>query len=35
MDFVYIAGIAGFCALCVALSAGCEKLRTRVPGGRS
>lgn len=35
MDFVYLAGIAVFCGACLALAAGCEKLRGRQPGGRS
>lgn len=34
MDFVYIAGIAAFTGLCLAFAAGCEKLRSRAPGGR-
>jgi hypothetical protein len=34
MDFIYIVGIVVFCMLCLALAAGCEKLRSRVPGGR-
>jgi hypothetical protein len=34
MDFTYIAGIVVFCVLCLALTAGCEKLRSRAPGGR-
>jgi Potassium-transporting ATPase A subunit len=34
MDFVYIVGIVVFCGLCLALAAGCEKLRSRAPGGR-
>ncbi|SAL55825.1 hypothetical protein AWB66_03045 [Caballeronia telluris] len=33
MDLLYIAGMAVFVGLCVALVAGCEKLR-RAPGGR-
>jgi hypothetical protein len=33
MDLLYIAGIALFWGLCVALAVGCEKLR-RAPGGR-
>jgi hypothetical protein len=34
MDFIYLAGIALFMALCMALSVGCEKLHGREPGGR-
>jgi hypothetical protein len=33
MDLLYIAGIAVFFGLCLALTIGCEKLR-RAPGGR-
>ncbi|SAL42664.1 hypothetical protein AWB65_03252 [Caballeronia humi] len=33
MDLLYVAGIAVFFGLCVALTAGCAKLR-RAPGGR-
>ncbi|MCG1042921.1 potassium ABC transporter ATPase [Mycetohabitans sp. B8] len=34
MDLVYLAGIVLFLGLCMALAAGCDKLR-RTPGGRS
>lgn len=34
MDLIYIAGIVLLMGLCVALTAGCDKLR-RTPGGRS
>ncbi|WP_440130259.1 potassium ABC transporter ATPase [Trinickia symbiotica] len=34
MDFVYMVGIAVFLGLTIALAAGCEKLRSRAPGGR-
>lgn len=34
MDLVYLAGIVLFLGLCMALTAGCDKLR-RTPGGRS
>lgn len=34
MDLIYIAGIAGFCGLCVALVGGCERLSRRPSGGR-
>jgi hypothetical protein len=34
MDFVYIVGIVVFCALFLAMAAGCEKLKSRAPGGR-
>jgi hypothetical protein len=34
MDLIYIAGIAGFCGLSLALAIGCEKLHRRAPGGR-
>ena len=34
MDFIYLVGIAIFLGLCVALTAGCDKLRNRGPGGR-
>jgi hypothetical protein len=34
MDFIYIVGIVVFTGLCLALAAGCEKLRNRAPGGR-
>lgn len=34
MDFMYLVGIALFLGLCVALTAGCEKLRKRGAGGR-
>lgn len=34
MDFMYLVGIAIFLGLCVALAAGCDKLRNRGPGGR-
>lgn len=34
MDFMYLVGIAIFLGLCVALTAGCDKLRKRVTGGR-
>jgi hypothetical protein len=35
MDLLYLAGIVLFWGLCVALTGGCERLRRRVPGGRS
>ena len=35
MDFIYLAGIALFWGLCVALTRGCERLRRRVSGGRA
>lgn len=34
MDFMYLAGIAIFLGLCLALIAGCDKLGNRGPGGR-
>jgi hypothetical protein len=34
MDLLYFLGIAGFWALCVALTAGCDRLRNRASGGR-
>ena len=34
MDFMYLVGIAVFLGLCVALTAGCDKLRKRGTGGR-
>jgi hypothetical protein len=34
MDLVYIAGIAVFLWISVALIVGCEKLRKDAPGGR-
>jgi len=34
MDLIYIAGIAVFLAITVGLTAGCEKLGNRAPGGR-
>ena len=34
MDVIYLVGIAVFLGLCMALTAGCEKLRGRGPGGR-
>ncbi len=34
MDFMYLVGIAVFLGLCVALTAGCDKLRNRKTGGR-
>jgi hypothetical protein len=34
MDLIYIAGIAVFLGISVALVAGCEKLRRDAPGGR-
>jgi hypothetical protein len=34
MDLLYFLGIVAFWALCVALTAGCDKLRNRAPGGR-
>jgi hypothetical protein len=35
MDIIYIAGIAAFCGVCLALAIGCEKLHRRASGGRS
>jgi hypothetical protein len=35
MDLLYLAGIALFWALCVALTRGCALLRNRVQGGRA
>jgi hypothetical protein len=35
MDLIYLAGIAAFCGLCLALVKGCEKLHRNAPGGRS
>ena len=34
MDMLYFLGIVAFWALCVALTAGCDKLRNRPTGGR-
>ena len=34
MDFMYLVVIAIFFGLCVALTAGCDKLRKRGAGGR-
>jgi hypothetical protein len=34
MDLIYIAGIAAFLGLCLALVIGCEKLHKGAPGGR-
>jgi hypothetical protein len=34
MDFIYLVGIAVFFGSCVALTAGCDKLRGRAHGGR-
>jgi len=33
MDVFYVAGIAGFCVVCLLLVRGCDRLR-RTPGGR-
>jgi hypothetical protein len=34
MDLLYVAGIALFLGLCVALAGGCERLSRRATGGR-
>jgi hypothetical protein len=34
MDLIYIAGIAVFWGVCLALTIGCEKLHRRASGGR-
>lgn len=34
MDLIYLVGVAACWGLCVALAAGCDKLRSRAPGGR-
>ncbi|WP_244813808.1 potassium ABC transporter ATPase [Caballeronia sp. Lep1P3] len=35
MDLLYLAGIAAFTGVCVALTQGCERLRRRSSGARS
>jgi hypothetical protein len=35
MDLIYIAGVAAFFGLTLALVIGCEKLHRNAPGGRS